>query len=535
MTDQKRRRVLQAGFAVPLLRWGGAYAQSPDRNLLATERPEAPGVAPGGSLLRAPRRALVIGNSRYGFGPLKNPANDARAIGEQLKQTGFEVTIGVDLPRREMLGAIDAYFQALSRTKAVGLFYFAGHGVQLAWRNYLLPTDAAIERLEDIQAKCVDVNMVIGGIAKAANPMNVIILDACRENPFGRDMKLEQKGLSQLDAPPGTLLAYATAPGNLANDGDGANGLYTEHLLREMKVPEAKLEDVFKRVRLAVRLRSNGAQIPWESTSLEQDFWFIPPRSVSAPSEAEADRRLAEELAQWEKVKASTTSGPLEEFLRRLPSGNFAELAQLRLDAILARQGEQRIQIASSQGNPFTQGFARADTAYKIGDRYRYQLLDLYSKVVQRAYGQRVTAVNADEIVYNDGRLVTDPLGNVLQQADGITYSSNQQIPAEFFVGKRWRTRFTASGGARGDVRSEMDFRVVKRERITVPAGTFNAFRVDGQGTWIRATQLYRVTSRTWFAPEQVRRFVARDYVRTIGRGQDAVAERIELMSFRQA
>src|SRR5712692_10249655 len=189
MTEWKRRRLLQAALAAgsaPLLKWGGARAQSPDRNLFAAERPAAPGAAGGVPLLIAPRHALVIGNSAYGFGPLKNPANDARALADELKRTGFEVVTGLDLPRKEMLEAIRAYGEAIARAKAVGLFYFAGHGVQLAWRNYLLPTDAVIGRIEDIQAKCVDVNAVIEGIGKAANPMNVIILDACRENPFAR-------------------------------------------------------------------------------------------------------------------------------------------------------------------------------------------------------------------------------------------------------------------------------------------------------------------------------------------------------------
>ena len=116
--------------------------------------------------------------------------------------------------------------------------------------------------------------------------MNIIILDACRDNPFGKKLPTEQKGLSQFDAPPGSILSYATAPGNVASDGAGGNGLFTENLLREMRNPEAKIEDVFKRVRLKVRLASKGQQIPWESTSLEEDFYFnaagIDPNSIES-------------------------------------------------------------------------------------------------------------------------------------------------------------------------------------------------------------------------------------------------------------
>ncbi len=244
-----------------------------------------------------PRHALVIGNSRYQSSPLDNPANDAKAIAGELKAAGFDVTLLIDTGRDALLNAIEAYGKQLAARRAVGLFYFAGHGAQLAWRNYLLPVDAVIKSMDDVPARAVELNTLLQGLTRAKNPMNVIVLDACRDNPFGKGLPTEQKGLSQFDAPPGSLLAYATSPGNVASDGSGSNGLYTEHLLRELKVPEAKIEDVFKRVRLAVRRRSNGEQIPWESTSLEEDFYFHPPKVISKISEEEATRRFEQELA----------------------------------------------------------------------------------------------------------------------------------------------------------------------------------------------------------------------------------------------
>src|SRR6185369_10060646 len=297
-------------------------------------------------LLLAPKLALVIGNGDYKSVPvLKNPVNDARAIAEVVKSLGFDVTMKLDAGRDEMLAAIRAYTTSLGQKKGIGLFYYAGHGLQLAWRNYLMPVDAAIGRMEDVAGQCVDIASLIDGIGKASNPMNVIVLDACRENPFSRDFREAQKGLSQMDAPPGTLLAYATSPGNVASDGE--NGLYTELLLKELPVREARIEDVFKRVRLGVRARTRGAQIPWESTSLEEDFWFIPPREVKELSERERDARFKAELAHWDKIKDTEDPAPLESFLRQFPSGPFAELAQLQLDRALAKQGEQRIRIAS--------------------------------------------------------------------------------------------------------------------------------------------------------------------------------------------
>jgi uncharacterized caspase-like protein len=333
MTIRSRRRLLQTAMGLPLLRWGATAAQ--DRTLQAVPRPASTAPVTTTSLLIAPRRALVIGNSAYAFGALRNPVHDARAMANELRQQGFEVTAGIDLKRAEMAEMIAAYGASLARTQPVALFYFAGHGLQLAWRNYLVPIDAQLKGTADVQSQCVDVNGLIADIGKAANPMNVIILDACRDNPF--DSAREQKGLSQFDAPPGTLLAFATSPGNVAADGDGDNGLYTSHLLREIKVPETKIEDVFKRVRLAVRRQSNGRQIPWESTSLEQDFWFIPPAELRKVAEEEA-RRLQLAAAEAERLKLAA-----EETRRRRLAEEEARRRKL------AEAEAQRLKLAEEE------------------------------------------------------------------------------------------------------------------------------------------------------------------------------------------
>lgn len=600
MTNQQRRRLMQAGASLPLAGWGSARAQS-DRNLFAGEKKPAAVVASAASLVLAPKHALIIGNSSYGFAPLKNPANDAKAIGEQLSREGFQVTVGLDLTRQQMIDAIRAYGEALNRTKAVGMFYYAGHGLQLAWRNYLVPTDASISRIDDIQAKCVDVNAVIEGIAKAANPMNVVILDACRENPFG-DVKLDQKGLSQLDAPPGTLLAYATAPGNLASDGDGANGLYTEHLLREMKVPEAKIEDVFKRVRLGVRRRSNGQQIPWESTSLEEDFWFIPPKEVQRIASEEAERRrkaaeaerqwqeriekaqreeaerlkreaeaararqeaeekrrreqlereykaelerrrkqeesdraFEEELLFWTRVSESKEPGPIEQYLRRYPSGRFAEIAQVQLDVILARQGEKKVEAVVAAGNPYSQGTSTLKAAWKVGDVYTYNFMDLYSKVVSRSGTARITQVTDTQVVYNSGQGITDLLGNPVKLADGRRFTPNQILPTEYKVGKKWRSRYNVTHPTNGEFKVVNDIKIAGRERVTVPAGTFDCYRLElvarSEGRGRFAVAEFEIV--IWMAPDICRRAIARNEIRRAGPGM-IFAERQELVSFTQ-
>lgn len=255
-----------------------------------------------------PRDALVIGNSKYRhLPPLRNPGNDAAALGDLLQEIGFSVSPLLDANKVSMEESIRDYCARLRKNRAIGLFYFAGHGLQLRWRNFLIPVDASLESSEDVGKGAVDLGSLLEGLRKAGNPMNVVVLDACRDNPFRNDL-VTGKGLSQVDAPVGTFLAYATSPGNAASDGDGKNGLYTEFLLKELRAPEAKIEDVFKRVRLSVRRASSGMQIPWESTSLEDDFYFIPPPRIVKASKEERERQFKEELALWEKSEATVAA-----------------------------------------------------------------------------------------------------------------------------------------------------------------------------------------------------------------------------------
>ncbi|HEV8586601.1 MAG TPA: caspase family protein [Methylomirabilota bacterium] len=512
--DRGRRRLLQGGLALgSALLWG------------------RPGAAWGQSLLSLPKVALVVGNGRYKQAPLKNPTNDAGAMGEALKQAGFEVTVTLNAGRNEMLSMLKAHAEALARKKGVGLFYFAGHGVQLAWRNFLVPVDAEVEKIGDVETTAVDLGGLVAGLTAAANPMNVIILDACRDDPFGEGRRPEQKGLSQMDAPPGTLLAYATAPGNVAADGTGVNGLYTEHLLRELKVPEAKIEDVFKRVRLGVRRKSGGRQIPWESTSLEEDFYFLPPPHLKKASDDEKEKRYKEELALWERAHKAMDAARLEEYLQRYPSGHFAELAQLQIDRVLAKQGEQKVQAAPAEGNPYTKGTAVARTDPKVGDSYVYRELGLGTQKEQRRFTSAVSRVTDAEIVYSDG-LITDPLGNVRRFPDGRQLSYNQNVPVEYVVGKQWVSRFTVAT-PRGTNTTELYFKIVTREPVTVPAGTFNAFRIESHGlSWGVGNMQNQRT--VWIAPDKVRRAVAMETLRKTAM-TTLQADRLELVSYKES
>jgi hypothetical protein len=524
MQNPGRRKLLQAGAAA-----GSLFLPLP----YAWVRAQSDGAV---RLLRLPKIALVFGNSKYKDAPLKNPANDAKAIGEALASSGFSVTTRIDASRTEMAAALDAYIKELAAKKCVGLFYYAGHGIQLAWKNYMLPVDAEIDTIDDVQKKAVEVNSLTEGLVKAANPLNVIILDACRDNPFGTAKPTQQKGLSQMDAPNQTLLAYATAPGNVASDGEGANGLYTENFLREMKVPEAKIEDVFKRVRLGVRRKSNGAQVPWESTSLEEDFWFIPPKELKKLSEAEKEKLFKEESELWARAEKATEPGPLEEYLRRYPNGNYSELAQVQLDRVLAKQGEKKVEVVSAASNPYTKGSAEVDTRYKVGDTYEYRELGLLSKSERGKFTQTITQITDSEVIYSNG-FVTDLLGNTRRFPDGRRQTPNQNYPAEFIVGKRWQTRFINLLPDGGEARNELEIHIAARENITVPAGTFNAFRMEMTGFWVRTgagiSGRGTVDNKAWFAPDVVRAYVSRE---SMVRRQGGIVreERFELVSYKQ-
>jgi formylglycine-generating enzyme required for sulfatase activity len=255
------------------------------------------------------RVALVIGNGAYKAGPLKNPANDARDMAATLKSLGFEVILRENAGLRQMNEAIDQFWGSLKKG-GVGLFFFAGHGLQVGGENFLVPVDARIALEKDVQYECVNAGKVLGRMEDAGNGLNIVILDACRNNPFARSFRTDSRGLAKMDAPTGSLLAFATAPGDVAADGEGKNGLYTSHLLRHLRTPGLKVEDVLKQVRIGVAgdsAKLGKKQTPWESSSLMGDFYFAqggkvaslePPPSFAPPAVASAKFQPAEPVVQ---------------------------------------------------------------------------------------------------------------------------------------------------------------------------------------------------------------------------------------------
>ncbi|WP_319467012.1 caspase family protein [uncultured Trichococcus sp.] len=219
------------------------------------------------------RYALVIGNGRYSASPLKNPGRDAQDVSFALRRLGFTVLQKNDASLREMEQAMDMLHDNL-KGGGVGLFYYAGHGIQVDGKNYLIPTDAKISSESDVKYECVDAGRILGKMEDAGNGMNIVILDACRNNPFARSFRSASRGLVRMDAPTGSILAYSTAPGSVAADGTGRNGIYTKHLLQYMLTPGLDLNSVFIRTRMDVIKETGGKQVPWESSSLTGLFYF---------------------------------------------------------------------------------------------------------------------------------------------------------------------------------------------------------------------------------------------------------------------
>jgi hypothetical protein len=221
------------------------------------------------------RVALVIGNSDYPEAPLANPVNDANSMTKILEALDFKVIKRTNVNRAEFKQAIRDFDDILSSSNGVGLFYYAGHGLQNEGVNYLVPVDAKINRAYEIDDEAIEMHLVLRMMEYKNNPMNIVILDACRNNPYKRGFRDFTRGLATPDfAPKGSFIAYATAPGEVASDGDGKNGLYTQELIQALEKPNLTIEEVFKQVRNNVARKSNDRQIPWENSSLTGRFVF---------------------------------------------------------------------------------------------------------------------------------------------------------------------------------------------------------------------------------------------------------------------
>lgn len=495
---------------------------------LATEKP---------SPERERRIALVIGNAAYKSSPLKNPVNDARAMAKALRSTGFGVTLVENGSLTAMRRAVRAFGDDLA-SGGVGLFYYAGHGMQVRGRNYLIPINADIEREDEVEDGALDANFVLAKMESARNPLNLMILDACRNNPFARAFRSSAQGLAQMDAPAGTLVAFATAPGSVAADGEGENGVYTKHLLENIARAGVPIEQVFKEVRRGVARDTRERQIPWESSSLRGDFFFVPPapsateeaqkaqveRAVAeavrreqeklaaqqaqiqkmiqdmlakqrAELEAEMGRREAakppssapavvdRELVFWDSIKNGANPEDYRAYLAQWPDGTFAALARARAGSTLPRPPE--IQLPSVPAVPGdTAAAAQNPRLPKEGDTWDYIFVDTLQR---RERGIRIEVLG----VSSEGILEHATLPGLAETRVQAAGPQLTMVPPlwEFSpyllaygnatAGSQWPTlSVLRERTCSHQISCNYSGRVVGEEKVTTRAGAFDAVKV---------------------------------------------------------
>ncbi len=331
------------------MRWGR-------KHLIALALAVAPWFLMAHSAGAETRIALVIGNGAYTtISSLDNPPNDAALTTEALTKTGFEVDQHVDVDATAMRRAILQFGRKLRAAgpDAVGLFYYAGHGVQASGINYLVPIGTDIQDEAELSVLAVEMDWVIKQMEAAGNDINMVILDACRNNPFKSSFRSASRGLAKITAPRGTYIAYATAPGEVAEDGTGVNSPFTKAFAEHITTPGLPVETVFKRVRASVQEATGMRQLPWDSSSLTGEFYFVKPQVAALPVDPEpaaapapasqaapqAVRSFVDtgenERLFYETVNAMASGDgkvrALEAYLSKFPQGQFTMLAEIQL------------------------------------------------------------------------------------------------------------------------------------------------------------------------------------------------------------
>ncbi len=299
------------------------------------------------------RVALVIGNAAYTKAkPLANPANDAADMSAALRSLGFDLVYGVNQNKREIETLIRDFGTKLAASGGVGLFYYAGHGLQVAGENYIVPVDADIPEEDEVQYSAVPISLVLAKMSSAKNELNIVILDACRNNPFARSWRGfrdsgNSDGLAKISPPTGTLVLYATEPGKVASDGTGRNGLFTESLLKQIKQPGLEYDQMVKALSTDVWARSGKQQLPWKEGNALQNFYFagkaFGDQNITVKTEAQQEREA------WDLVKNSNDPGDLRIYLKEFPNGANYAAARIRLEDLVWQSAKASTDKAAVQ------------------------------------------------------------------------------------------------------------------------------------------------------------------------------------------
>jgi len=298
-----------------------------------------------GEALAAARVALVVGNGDYAadIGKLKNPASDAQMMADTLTGLGFEVSLVTDADQKAMKRAIREFGQKLRATgpNGIGLFYYAGHGVQVDGENFLLPIGAEIQAEGDVELEAVSASSILSQMQFAGNAVNLVFLDACRNNPLTRSFRSGSRGLARVDAPRGSFVGYSTAPGDVSVDGETSNSPYALALVEELTTPGISIEEAHRAVRGKVLAATNQRQTPWDSSSLTgpvvlREVTMVAPVAPATPAPAPAEPSAGgsnqqAELLFWDSIKTSDNPATFQAYLTQFPNGVFAGLARAKI------------------------------------------------------------------------------------------------------------------------------------------------------------------------------------------------------------
>jgi uncharacterized caspase-like protein len=328
-----------------------------------------------GEALAAARVALVVGNGDYAaeIGRLKNPTSDATLMAKTLTDLGFEVSLVTDADQKAMKRAIREFGQKLRGTgpNGIGLFYYAGHGVQVDGENFLLPIGAEIAAEGDVELEAVSAASILSQMQFAGNAVNLVFLDACRNNPLTRSFRSGSRGLARVDAPRGSFVGYSTAPGDVSVDGESSNSPYALALVEELTTPGISIEEAHRAVRGKVLAATNQRQTPWDSSSLTgpvvlKEAAMVAPIAPATPAPAPAEPPAGgstqqAELLFWDSIKTSDNPATFDAYLTQFPNGVFAGLARAKIAELEAsspadtQSAARQIQPAAPEPEPAPQ------------------------------------------------------------------------------------------------------------------------------------------------------------------------------------
>ncbi|CTQ47587.1 caspase family protein [Roseibium aggregatum] len=356
------------------------------------------------------RFALVFGNSNYeSVESLNNPRNDASLMDASLKSVGFKTVVALDANRQEMVAAISSFVDLLDAESEVFLYY-AGHGVQYAGQNYLIPVDVTVEKSSDLPLVSLSLQTVINQIASVSPRISIIVLDACRDNPFENESGGSGKstgGLAKATGSVGTYIAFATAPGEIAYDGDGANSPFTSALAEYLIKPGLPIEQVFKRVRETVVDVTGGAQIPWDHSSLIKEFFFerllVAPPAIASEIQTDAN--------EWKAATITNTNEAYEKYFAKYPDGLFADLAKFRINSSASKAESTVVRVdVKSRSSSASSDLGDWNTTVERGQVDDYQNYlerhpsGLFAKLAKLRI-QDLSKNNLDDITAFTGRL----------------------------------------------------------------------------------------------------------------------------------